>query len=182
MDGTDRPLPADGVLNLNKPAGITSRCAVDLVERAAGRIKAGHAGTLDPLACGVLVVCIGRATRLIEYVQGLKKCYEAMFLLGRESPTEDVDGPVTELTEAPVPSLAEVLASAAALTGKILQRPPAYSALKVRGRRSYDLRARVKRSSLRRGGSPYSASTLFPTTIPSCGSRWSAVRARTCDR
>ena len=80
---------------------MTSREAVDFVQRAAGRLKAGHAGTLDPLASGVLVVCLGAATRLIEYVQRMPKHYTGTFLLGRQSPTEDVDTPVTELPTPP---------------------------------------------------------------------------------
>ena len=74
---------ASGLLILNKPAGITSRQAVDVVQRVTGQSKAGHAGTLDPLASGVLVVALGQATRLIEYVQQMPKGYEATFLLGR---------------------------------------------------------------------------------------------------
>ena len=128
-----------GVLNLNKPAGMTSRRAVDLVQRLAWRTKCGHAGTLDPLASGVLVVCVGPATRLIEYVQRMPKSYLGTFLLGRQSPTEDVEGDVTELERAPVPSADQIAAGAKALTGRIEQRPPAYSALKVEGKRAYAL-------------------------------------------
>jgi tRNA pseudouridine55 synthase len=112
---------------------------VDLVQRLAGRAKCGHAGTLDPLASGVLVVCVGAATRLIEYVQRMPKRYTGTFLLGRRSPTEDVEGEVTELEDPPVPSIDELVSAAAGLTGRIAQRPPAFSALKVRGRRAYDL-------------------------------------------
>ncbi|HUT88193.1 MAG TPA: tRNA pseudouridine(55) synthase TruB [Thermoguttaceae bacterium] len=128
-----------GVLNLNKPAGITSRRVVDLVQRLARGAKCGHAGTLDPLASGVLVVCVGPATRLIEYVQRMPKSYLGTFLLGRQSPTEDVQGDVTELEDPPVPSADQIAAQAEALTGRIQQRPPAYSALKVEGKRAYAL-------------------------------------------
>ena len=93
-----------GILNLHKPRGITSRGAVDAVKRLVRPAKCGHAGTLDPLASGVLVVCVGKATRLIEYVQQMPKQYRATFLLGRTSPTEDLEGEVTELVNAPVPS------------------------------------------------------------------------------
>ena len=132
-------MPPCGVLNLNKPTGITSRRAVDCVQRFLGRTKLGHAGTLDPLASGVLVVCVGAATRLIEYVQRTPKHYRGTFLLGRESPTEDVDGEITELADPPEPSLDEIRQAAPKLTGRISQRPPAFSALKVDGRRAYDL-------------------------------------------
>jgi len=132
-------MPPSGLLNLNKPAGITSRRAVDQVQRLCRPAKVGHAGTLDPLACGVLVVCVGAATRLIEYVQRMPKQYTGTFLLGRTSPTEDIEGEVTELQGPPVPTLDAIVAAAGALTGEIRQRPPAFSALKVGGRRAYDL-------------------------------------------
>ena len=131
-----------GLLNLNKPAGVTSRDVVNQVQRLVRPQKAGHAGTLDPLATGVLVVCVGPATRLIEYVQQMPKSYSGTFLLGRQSPTEDVEGQVTELADPPVPTLDQLLAAAGALTGRIQQRPPAYSALRVAGRRAYDLARR----------------------------------------
>ena len=128
-----------GLLVVAKPAGLTSRQVVDRVERILRPDRAGHAGTLDPLAVGVLVVCIGQATRLIEYVQRMPKYYEAEFLFGRASDTEDVSGVVTELPAPPIPTHSEVEAAAARFVGTILQRPPAYSALKVQGRRAYDL-------------------------------------------
>jgi len=128
-----------GVVNLHKPSGMTSRAAVDLVKRLLRPAKTGHAGTLDPLASGVLVVCVGSATRLIDYVQRMPKRYRATFLLGRTSPTEDIEGDVSVLANAPQPGRDEIASAAARLTGEILQRPPAYSALKVAGRRAYDL-------------------------------------------
>ena len=90
-----------GLLNVNKPAGMTSRQAVNIVQRLSRPAKAGHAGTLDPLARGVLAVCVGSATRLIEYVQRMPKQYVGTFLLGRQSATEDIEGEVTELPGAP---------------------------------------------------------------------------------
>lgn len=131
--------PFLGVLNLNKPAGMTSREVVDCVQRLGRPAKVGHAGTLDPLACGVLVVCVGAATRLIEYVQQMPKGYSGTFLLGRQSPTEDVEGQVTELVDPAVPTPEQIAAAAGALVGRIEQRPPAFSALKVEGRRAYAL-------------------------------------------
>jgi tRNA pseudouridine55 synthase len=129
-----------GILNLNKPTGVTSRDVVNVVQRLVGRkTKAGHAGTLDPLACGVLVVPVGPATRLIEYVQQMPKTYRAEFLLGCQSDTEDTDGRVTHLESPPIPSLEQLEAALPQFTGTILQRPPAYSALRVAGRRAYDL-------------------------------------------
>jgi len=128
-----------GFLNIDKPSGLTSRDVVNRVQRLSRRLKAGHAGTLDPLASGVLVVGVGAATRLVRYVQAMRKQYRATFLLGRESPTEDVEGPVTPWPDPPVPSLDQLRAAAASLVGEIRQRPPLYSALKVQGRRAYDL-------------------------------------------
>ncbi|HVA50774.1 MAG TPA: tRNA pseudouridine(55) synthase TruB [Pirellulales bacterium] len=128
-----------GIVNLHKPPGMTSREAVDCVKRLVRAAKTGHAGTLDPLATGVLVVCVGPATRLIEYVQAMPKGYRAAFLLGQESDTEDVEGQVRLMADARQPTEAEVREAAARLVGVIEQRPPAYSALKVRGRRAYDL-------------------------------------------
>jgi tRNA pseudouridine55 synthase len=131
-----------GFINVSKPSGKTSRQVVDRVVRCAAGVKAGHAGTLDPLASGVLVVAVGPATRLIHYVQQMPKRYEAVFLLGRDSPTEDVEGPVVELAGSVIPTRDALDRAAAALTGVIMQRPPAYSALKVAGRRAYDLARR----------------------------------------
>ena len=88
-------MPHFGILNINKPSGITSRRAVDKVERLVRPAKAGHAGTLDPLASGVLVMCIGSATRLIEHVQQMPKSYRGTFLLGRRSDSLDTDCEVT---------------------------------------------------------------------------------------
>jgi tRNA pseudouridine55 synthase len=128
-----------GLLNLNKPTGVTSRRVVDCVQKLVRPAKVGHAGTLDPLATGVLVVPVGAATRLVEYVHRMPKHYRATFLLGRESPTEDTDGEVTQLENPPIPSLESLRTAAGELTGQIMQRPPAYSALKVRGRRAYKM-------------------------------------------
>jgi tRNA pseudouridine55 synthase len=118
---------------------MTSRQAVDVVQRLARPAKAGHAGTLDPLASGVLVVCVGGATRLIEYVQRMPKRYLATFLLGRQSPTEDIEGEVVLLPNAPVPTAEQIAAAAQHFVGRIEQRPPAFSALKIRGRPAYKL-------------------------------------------
>lgn len=131
--------PISGVVNLHKPRGITSRQAVDCVKRLVRPAKTGHAGTLDPLASGVLVVCVGPATRLIEYVQAMPKQYRGTFLLGRESDTEDTEGEVRVTMDACPPDRAVLCDAAARFVGPIQQRPPVYSALKVGGRRAYDL-------------------------------------------
>ena len=128
-----------GLLNIHKPAGLTSRDVVNRVQRIVKPHKAGHAGTLDPLATGVLVVCIGQATRLIEYVQRMPKRYLGTFLLGRQSETEDVEGDVIELINPPRPAGEDIQAVLPQFTGNIMQVPPAFSALKVKGQRSYEL-------------------------------------------
>jgi tRNA pseudouridine55 synthase len=128
-----------GLLNVNKPSGVTSRRVVDQIERLVKPAKVGHAGTLDPLARGVLVIGVGQATRLVEYVQQMPKQYRAAFLLGRSSTTEDIEGDVTLLPDAPRPSLDQLEHAAAELIGDVQQRPPAFSALKVAGRRAYTL-------------------------------------------
>lgn len=131
-----------GLLNVNKPAGRTSRDVVNRVQRLVRPDKVGHAGTLDPLATGVLLVAVGHATRLIDHLHRLPKRYVATFELGCESPTEDIEGTVTPLVDPPRPTLPEISAAARTLVGPIMQTPPAFSALKVQGRRAYALARR----------------------------------------
>ncbi len=136
MEGRDRTIC--GVFCLNKPPGMTSRDAVNLVQRSFRRVRLGHAGTLDPLATGVLVVCAGLATRLIPFIQELPKLYRGTFLLGRSSPTDDVDGEVTVFETAPIPTREQVEAALPEFVGTVLQSPPIYSAVKIEGRRAYE--------------------------------------------
>jgi tRNA pseudouridine55 synthase len=131
-----------GIFNVNKPTGITSRAVVDHVERLLRPAKAGHAGTLDPLASGVLVVCVGQATRLIQYVQRMPKKYHATFLLGKRSETDDIEAPLEDVPNAIAPTLAELDAALLPFVGEIAQRPPTHSAVKIAGRRAYDLARR----------------------------------------
>jgi tRNA pseudouridine55 synthase len=128
-----------GLLNMNKPAGITSRRVVDQVAKLVRPEKAGHAGTLDPLATGVLVVCVGKATRLIEMVQQQTKSYRAQFLLGRHSDTDDVTGNVTEIAVRSEITNDQIVAALPAFCGRIRQIPPTFSAVHVEGLRAYDL-------------------------------------------
>jgi tRNA pseudouridine55 synthase len=128
-----------GFLNVDKPASVTSRDVVNRVQRLVRPFKVGHCGTLDPLATGVLVIAIGPATRLVEYVQRMPKTYHGTFLLGKSSDTEDIEGQVVELPAAPVPTEQQLKAASPQFLGTIQQVPPAYSALKVAGQRSYDL-------------------------------------------
>ena len=131
-----------GILNLDKPAGVTSRDVVDQVVRLVHPAKAGHAGTLDPLATGVLVVCVGHATRLIGLVQEGRKRYRGRFVLGRRSDTDDITGNVTEEGDwsgVTAPQLESLLPE---FMGRILQTPPQFSAVHVQGRRAYKLARR----------------------------------------
>jgi tRNA pseudouridine55 synthase len=128
-----------GVLAVDKPAGVTSRRVVDAVAGALGTKAVGHAGTLDPLATGVVVVCIGHATKLVDFVHQLPKHYAATFLLGRSSPSDDLETPVTEEETPLQPSRTEIEAALPALRGDILQRPCDYSAVHVDGKRAYAL-------------------------------------------
>ncbi|MGQ0636088.1 MAG: tRNA pseudouridine(55) synthase TruB [Planctomycetaceae bacterium] len=127
----------NGILNVHKPSGMTSRRAVDIVARVARTKHAGHAGTLDPLAEGVLVIGLGWATRLVSYIQERPKTYRALFLLGRRSDTDDVTGAVEEIAHAPVPTRAQIDAVLPRFLGEISQVPPAYSAVHVAGERAY---------------------------------------------
>ncbi len=128
-----------GLLNLDKPAGVTSRDVVNRVQRLVRPLKVGHAGTLDPLATGVLIIGLGQATRLVEYVQRMPKTYLATFQLGRSSDTEDIEGAVVILPDPPVPTKEQLLAALPRFLGTIQQMPPAFSALKIAGQRAYDL-------------------------------------------
>jgi tRNA pseudouridine55 synthase len=131
-----------GLLNLDKPAGVTSRDVVNRVQRLVKPHKVGHCGTLDPLATGVLVIALGPATRLVEYVQRMPKTYRGTFLLGRSSDTEDIEGQVTLLPASPIPTCEQLQSAIPQFLGTIQQTPPAFSALKVAGQRSYDLARR----------------------------------------
>jgi tRNA pseudouridine55 synthase len=132
-----------GLLNLNKPVRVTSRAVVDWVVEAVGRrLPVGHAGTLDPLASGVLVVCVGAATRLVEYVQRMTKTYRAVVRLGARSDTDDAEGTIVAVRDAPIPSEARVREALVSLVGTIRQVPPRFSAIHVDGRRAYELARR----------------------------------------
>ncbi|VTR96493.1 trna pseudouridine synthase b : tRNA pseudouridine synthase B OS=Planctomyces brasiliensis (strain ATCC 49424 / DSM 5305 / JCM 21570 / NBRC 103401 / IFAM 1448) GN=truB PE=3 SV=1: TruB_N: TruB-C_2 [Gemmata massiliana] len=130
----------NGLLVIDKPGGMTSRDAVNRVQRWFPRkTKIGHTGTLDPLATGVLVVCIGAATRLADYVQAMGKSYSSRFRFGATSTTDDADGEVTETPNAPVPTREQIDAALAAFVGNVEQVPPAVSALKLDGVRAHEL-------------------------------------------
>ncbi|MGI8615233.1 MAG: tRNA pseudouridine(55) synthase TruB [Actinomycetota bacterium] len=130
-------IPAEGLLLVDKPLGVTSHDVVDVVRRGLRTRKVGHAGTLDPMATGLLLIGVGRATRLLRFLGGLPKTYEGTLRLGVETTTLDADGDVVRETEVDV-SEADVAAAMRRLVGESLQRPPAYSAVKVGGRKLYE--------------------------------------------
>ena len=126
---------SEGLLLVDKPAGMTSHDAVNRARRALGERRIGHAGTLDPFATGLLVLLVGRATRLLPYVDGEPKVYEATIRFGTETDTDDLTG--NESAHAGLPSRDRVERAIAQLTGDLEQVPPAYSAKQVDGRRAY---------------------------------------------
>ena len=130
--------PVSGWLVVDKPAGIGSTTVVNKVKWAFGAQKAGHAGTLDPAATGVLAVALGEATKTVPYVTDALKCYRFRVTLGAATTTDDAEGTVTETSDQR-PSDAGIEAALAAFRGDILQVPPQFSAVKVEGERAYDL-------------------------------------------
>lgn len=132
----------DGLINLYKPRGLTSAKALYRVRKITGQRKSGHAGTLDPLAEGVLILCLGRATKLVESLMEWPKVYRTTARLDVTSETLDVDSPVQVVPVTRVPDEAELWAALRRFEGRIEQVPPAVSALKVGGVPAYKL-ARV---------------------------------------
>ena len=128
--------PAQGLLLVDKPAGMTSHDVVQRVRRIYRQRSIGHLGTLDPFATGLLVLLLGRATRLANFLDTEPKTYEATIRFGSETDTDDITG--TEIRTAPVPGTERIKHALSALTGRISQVPPAYSAKSVDGTRAYD--------------------------------------------
>lgn len=127
-----------GVLGVNKPAGNTSHDVVNRIRRIYNTKRVGHAGTLDPMATGVLVVLVGRAAKACEYISSDVKTYRATLRLGITTDTEDVTGEILTSSDA-VPEKEQVVAACREFVGTIKQVPPMYSALKVNGQKLYDL-------------------------------------------
>ncbi|MBK5927945.1 tRNA pseudouridine(55) synthase TruB [Rhodobaculum claviforme] len=128
----------NGWLVVDKPAGMTSTAVVNAVRRALDAQKAGHAGTLDPMATGVLAIALGEATKTVPYITDALKCYRFTVRLGIATDTDDAEGTATAHSDLR-PSDADIEAGLAPFRGDILQVPPAYSAVKVAGQRAYDL-------------------------------------------
>ena len=137
--GRKRP-DAAGIIVLDKPTGPTSRELVNRVADLLPRVKVGHAGTLDPLASGILIICVGAATRLTEIIQDLSKSYRTVIRLGARSDTHDALGSIVAAESPRVPTLLEVQeALSNRCSGRSCRQPPEYSALKIKGKRAYDL-------------------------------------------
>lgn len=128
----------DGILNLNKPRGMTSHDAIALVRKISGQKRVGHAGTLDPLASGVLLLCLGQATRVAEYLMASDKVYDARIRLGITTDTYDAEGRITDQAEVRV-TRAEVEQELSHFVGPLQQTPPMYSAIKHKGTALYRL-------------------------------------------
>ncbi|WP_317367098.1 tRNA pseudouridine(55) synthase TruB [uncultured Tyzzerella sp.] len=127
-----------GVINIYKEKGFTSHDVVNIVRKKLGRIKTGHTGTLDPDAMGVLPICVGKATKLSEYIASSIKEYKAIVVLGKKTTTQDSSGEVIE--EKPVMcSKEEIKNLVSSFKGDIMQIPPMYSAIKVGGKKLYEL-------------------------------------------
>lgn len=139
VEQTHKRRDLHGILLLDKPPGLTSNQALQRVKRLCNARKAGHSGSLDPLATGMLPVCFGEATKLTGFMLAADKCYEVRALLGAATCTGDADGEIVE--RAPVPALSEsaVLTALDQFVGTIEQVPPMYSALKHEGQRLYTL-------------------------------------------
>ena len=136
--GRRRGTPVHGWVILDKPVGMSSTTAVSRVRRVFDAQKAGHAGTLDPLATGVLAVALGEATKTVPYAMEGEKLYRFTARWGEARDTDDAEGKVVEVSDVR-PSEAQILAQLPRFTGELLQTPPAYSAVKVKGERAYDL-------------------------------------------
>lgn len=126
-----------GLLNINKPTTWTSRDVINWLSQQARRVKIGHAGTLDPLATGVLVVCLGYATRLVPFLHAQRKTYVATFQLGRRSASDDTDTDVEILTDAPPVTAEQIRTVLPQFVGRISQLPPIFSAVKIGGAPAY---------------------------------------------
>jgi tRNA pseudouridine55 synthase len=139
----------DGILTIHKQSGMTSHDVVQAVRRIVKEKRVGHTGTLDPMATGVLVLCIGKATRIAQYLEAGEKEYEAVMRLGQTTDTLDAEGRVLETRTYIPPDRAEVLKALEGFTGAIMQQPPVYSALKVAGVPSYKLARQGKAAPLK---------------------------------
>ena len=127
----------DGILIINKPSGWTSFDVVAKIRNKLGVKKVGHTGTLDPMATGVLVLCLGKATKKVQEMTGYDKEYIAEITLGAISPTDDAEGELTQVKDAKEKSEKEIIKVLKDFKGDIMQLPPQFSAKKIKGKRAY---------------------------------------------
>lgn len=150
MEEINSVLSPDGFLLINKPAGITSHDVVNIARKKLGIKKIGHAGTLDPMATGLLILGVGKATKKLGTLIGLPKTYEAEITLGATSTTDDKEGEIKDLRNKndnlQIPTDEEIMRAIKKFTGEQEQMPPAFSALKINGKRAYKI--------ARQGGTP----------------------------
>src|SRR3981081_142252 len=139
MPRQPQPAPFDGALAINKPQGKTSHDVVGADRHWAGFRQIGHLGTLDPLATGVLVLLLGRATRLVQFYNGRRKRYTAGFRFGFATDTYDSDGEAQGPDSAPILDAAALERFAAECVGRFSQMPPSFSAKKIHGRPAYEI-------------------------------------------
>ena len=170
----DASASPNGILLVDKPQGITSHDVVARARRALGTRKIGHAGTLDPMATGLLILGVGPATRLLTYIVGLDKTYEATIRLGVSTDSDDADGTTT--AQADAAALAAVTDERirdgiAALTGEISQVPSTVSAIKIGGKRAYDLARAGEEVQLKARTVTVSRFEVRPSTSSGTGSR-----------
>ena len=133
---------SDGFINLNKAAAMTSHDAVNFVRKIFGTRKVGHGGTLDPMATGILPVAINQATKFIEYLADCNKTYRAEILFGIETDSGDVTGKILRQENFVMPNIDELKLATKNFLGEIEQSPPKFSAIKINGRKAYDLARR----------------------------------------
>ena len=161
-------VPINGFLGIDKPAGWTSQDVVSWVRKHFGIKKVGHTGTLDPMATGVLPLCLGAYTRLSSYITDGNKQYHAVVRLGMTTDSLDADGVVTSRSGDIPADDAQVEAAVAEFRGTIAQVPPMYSAIRMGGRRLYDLARKALRLNVPRVLCAYTSSILPLTRHRSC--------------
>ena len=159
----------EGILLIDKPEGPTSMRAVERVRRAAGGVRCGHAGTLDPLATGLLVIALGRFTRTLAELMGGDKKYETVIDLSAFTATDDREGAMINVPVDRPPTESEIQNALIAFRGSIMQTPPAFSAVKIEGRRSYDIARRAAKQSAASGDNSDSQDAESAPIAPPAG-------------
>jgi tRNA pseudouridine55 synthase len=139
---SDTRVRTDGLLLIDKPTGMTSHDVVAAIRKLVRPLRVGHTGTLDPLAEGLLIICVGEATRIAGFIEAQRKLYRTVALLGTQTDTQDITGKPISTTPADTVTEAGIREAASAFLGEIEQTPPAFSAIKVGGVRAYKLARR----------------------------------------